>query len=68
MRFDLSQKLRTSQQLRLAPRLIQSMEVLQMPLAQLQERVEQELERNVAIEQVEPEASVEDRAEQAEHQ
>ena len=68
MRFDLSQKLRTSQQLRLAPRLIQSMEVLQMPLAQLQERVEQELERNVAIEQVEPEASDEDRAEQAEHQ
>jgi len=71
MRFDLSQKLRTSQQLRLAPRLIQSMEVLQMPLAQLQERVEQELERNVAIEQVEPEASDEDRAqeqEQVEHE
>ena len=66
MRFDLSQKLRTSQQLRLAPRLIQSMEVLQMPLAQLQERVEQELERNVAIEQVEPEASDEDRAQEQE--
>lgn len=66
MRFDLSQKLRTSQQLRLAPRLIQSMEVLQMPLAQLQERVEQELERNVAIEQVEPEASDEERAQQQE--
>ena len=62
MRFDLSQKLRTSQQLRLAPRLIQSMEVLQMPLAQLQERVEQELERNVAIEQVEPQAGDEDGA------
>ena len=38
-------------------RMIQSMEVLQMPLAQLQERVEQELERNVALEQVEPDAS-----------
>jgi RNA polymerase sigma-54 factor len=60
MRFDLSQKLRASQQLRLAPRLIQSMEVLQMPLAQLQERVEQELERNVAIEQVEPEPEAAD--------
>ena len=55
MRFETSQKLRTGQTMRLAPRMIQSMEVLQMPLAQLQERVEQELERNVALEVVEPE-------------
>lgn len=57
MRFETSQKLKIGQSLRLAPRMIQSMEVLQMPLAQLQERVEQELERNVALEQVEPDAS-----------
>jgi RNA polymerase sigma-54 factor len=54
VRFETSQKLKTGQSLRLAPRVIQSMEVLQMPLAQLQERVEQELERNVALEMVEP--------------
>jgi len=54
VRFETSQKLKTGQSLRLAPRVIQSMEVLQMPLAQLQERVEQELERNVALETVEP--------------
>jgi RNA polymerase sigma-54 factor len=54
VRFETSQKLKTGQTLRLAPRMIQSMEVLQMPLAQLQERVEQELERNVALEAVEP--------------
>ena len=58
MRFETSQKLRTGQALRLAPRMIQSMEVLQMPLAQLQERVEQELERNVALELVEPEGAL----------
>lgn len=57
MRFETSQKLKTGQSLRLAPRMIQSMEVLQMPLAQLQERVEQELERNVALELMEPDAS-----------
>ena len=54
VRFETSQKLKTGQTLRLAPRMIQSMEVLQMPLAQLQERVEQELERNVTLETVEP--------------
>lgn len=54
MRFETSQKLRIGTSLRLAPRMIQSMEVLQMSQTQLQERVEQELERNVALEQIEP--------------
>lgn len=40
--------------MRLAPRMIQSMEILQMPMMALQERIEQELESNVALEQVEP--------------
>ncbi|MHC4414537.1 MAG: RNA polymerase factor sigma-54 [Planctomycetota bacterium] len=55
MRFDTSQQLRMSQQMKLAPRMIQSMEILQMPMLALQERVEQELESNVALELVEPE-------------
>ena len=51
MRFDASQHMRMSQQMKLAPRMIQSMEILQMPFAALQERIEQELESNVALEE-----------------
>src|SRR5262245_38257761 len=54
MRFDTSQHMRMSQQMKLAPRMIQSMEILQMPMLALQERIEQELESNIALEQVEP--------------
>jgi len=36
--------------MKLAPRMIQSMEILQMPLMALQERIEQELESNIALE------------------
>jgi RNA polymerase sigma-54 factor len=50
MRFDTSQHLRLSQSLKLAPRMIQSMEILQMSLADLQERIEQELENNPTLE------------------
>lgn len=59
MRFELSQlpQARLGQQLKLAPRVLQSMELLQMPLAALAERVEAELESNVALEQVEPSES-----------
>jgi RNA polymerase sigma-54 factor len=53
MRFDASQQMRLSQQMKLAPRMIQSMEILQMPLMVLQERIEQELEENIALEQIE---------------
>ena len=38
------------QQLILAPRMIQSMEILQLPLQELQERIEQELVENPALE------------------
>ncbi|MSR28334.1 MAG: RNA polymerase sigma-54 factor [Phycisphaerales bacterium] len=57
MRMELSQQAqnRLSQQLKLAPRVLQSMEILQMPLQSLIERIDQELESNVALEQVEPE-------------
>ncbi|MBX3364332.1 MAG: RNA polymerase factor sigma-54 [Phycisphaeraceae bacterium] len=50
MRFDTSQNMKLGQQMKLAPRMIQSMEILQMPLADLAERIEQELENNVALE------------------
>lgn len=36
--------------MKLAPRMIQSMEILQMPLLQLEERIAQELESNVTLE------------------
>ncbi len=52
MRFDTSQHMHLSQQMKLAPRMIQSMEILQMPMMALQERIEQELEANIALEQV----------------
>jgi RNA polymerase sigma-54 factor len=54
MRFDTRQQTKLGQQMKLAPRMIQSMEILQLPLPLLQERVEQELESNVALELVEP--------------
>lgn len=54
MRFDASQHMRMSQSMRLAPHMIQSMEILQMPLAALEERIEQELENNATLERAEP--------------
>jgi len=54
MRFDTSQHMRLDQRMKLAPRMIQSMEILQMPLQELQERIEQELEGNVTLELAEP--------------
>ncbi len=54
MRFDTRQQVKLGQQMKLAPRMIQSMEILQLPLPLLQERVEQELESNVALELSEP--------------
>src|SRR5690606_38943126 len=54
MRFDTSQQMKLGQQMKLAPRMIQSMEILQLPMLALQERIEQELESNIALELVEP--------------
>jgi RNA polymerase sigma-54 factor len=56
MRFDYSQSLRLGQTMKLAPRMIQSMEILQMPLNELEERIEQELESNATLEIAEAEA------------
>jgi RNA polymerase sigma-54 factor len=54
MRFDTSQHMKLGQQMKLAPRMIQSMEILQMPLLQLEERIAQELESNATLELSEP--------------
>ncbi|MBX3355941.1 MAG: RNA polymerase factor sigma-54 [Phycisphaeraceae bacterium] len=56
MRFEASPQLRLSSQLRMAPRMIQAMEMLQLASQELRERVEQELQENPALELVEPEA------------
>ncbi len=55
MRIELSQQAqaRLGQQIKLAPRVLQSMEILQLPIEGLEERIDQELESNVALEQVE---------------
>jgi RNA polymerase sigma-54 factor len=50
MRLDTSQQMRTEMRLRMAPRMIQSMEILQLPIMALQERIEQELGENVVLE------------------
>lgn len=57
MRFETQQSMKLGQHMKLAPRMIQSMEILQMPLAELQERIQQELESNPTLELAEAEAS-----------
>lgn len=54
MRFDASQHMRMGQHMRLAPHMIQSMEILQMSMADLEDRIEQELENNATLEVAEP--------------
>ena len=49
MRLDTSQQMRTEMRLRMAPRMIQSMEILQLPLMALQERIDQELSENPVL-------------------
>jgi len=47
--------MKMSQQMKLAPRMIQSMEILQLPIMALQERIAQELEENPMLERPEGE-------------
>ncbi len=54
MRFETSQGLRQGQHLALTPKLIQAAEILELPLLALRERLDRELETNVALEIVEP--------------
>jgi len=50
MRLSLGQDLRMAQKQVLAPRMIQSMEILQLPILALQERIEQEMGENPVLE------------------
>ena len=53
MRLELMQNIgqRQEQRMKLAPRMIQYMEILQLPLVALQNRIEQELQENIALEE-----------------
>src|SRR5213080_3860422 len=64
MQLTQSTSMRMEQRQLLTPRMIQSMEILQLPLMALQERIEQEMEDNPVLDQVEvdenePEAAAE---------
>ncbi len=50
MRLDTSMAQRLEQKMILAPRMIQSMEILQLPVMALQERIEHELQENPVLE------------------
>src|SRR5436309_1905759 len=50
MELSQSTSMRMEQRMKLAPRMIQSMEILQLPLMALEERIEQELSANPVLE------------------
>lgn len=50
MRLSFGQEMRQVQKQILAPRMIQSMEILQLPIQALEERIEQELQENPVLE------------------
>ncbi len=49
MRLTIGQQMQLAQKQVLAPRMIQSMEILQLPIMALQERIEQEMEENPVL-------------------
>ena len=54
MRMSFGQEMRMAQKQMLAPRMIQSMEILQLPVMALEERIEQEIQNNETLEVDEP--------------
>ncbi|MBN2182297.1 MAG: RNA polymerase factor sigma-54 [Sedimentisphaerales bacterium] len=54
MRLEMTNQMRMEQRMKLAPHMIQSMEILQLPILALQERIEQELNNNPVLEIAEP--------------
>ncbi len=54
MKLEMSTQMRMEQRMTLAPHMIQSMEILQLPILVLQERIEQELNSNPVLEMTEP--------------
>jgi len=53
MKLEMTGQMRMEQRMKLAPHMIQSMEILQLPILALQERIEQELNENPVLEQEE---------------
>jgi len=53
MKLEMTGQMRMEQRMKLAPHMIQSMEILQLPILALQERIEQELNNNPVLEQEE---------------
>ena len=56
MKLEMRGQMRMEQRMKLAPHMIQSMEILQLPILALQERIEQELNSNPVLEMAEPES------------
>jgi RNA polymerase sigma-54 factor len=54
MKLEMTGEMRMEQRMKLAPHMIQSMEILQLPILALQERIEQELNNNPVLEMAEP--------------
>jgi RNA polymerase sigma-54 factor len=54
MKLEMKGQMRMEQRMKLAPHMIQSMEILQLPILALQERIEQELNSNPVLELAEP--------------
>jgi len=59
MKMEMTGQLRMEQRMKLAPHMIQSMEILQLPILALQERIEQELNNNPVLEMAEPSSTEE---------
>src|SRR2546427_6678088 len=64
MRLDTHLSQRMDQRMILAPRMIQSMEILQLPIMALQERIQQELQENPVLEQKDSSADGQEGAEE----
>ena len=62
MRFGMELTTRMDQRLILAPRMIQSMEILQLPIIDLQAKIEKELQENPFLEQMEKHGEQEEKA------
>lgn len=66
MRLSFGQEMRLAQKQVLAPRMIQSMEILQLPIMALQERIEQEMQENPVLDLRENETDFEEQPAEAE--
>jgi len=60
MRLSFGQEMRMAQKQVLAPRMIQSMEILQLPVMALQERIDQELQENPVLEMIDSDPDLPD--------